>query len=28
LSSKELLIYGGNLLLMFWLGFSWQSFIL
>jgi hypothetical protein len=27
LTSKEITIYGGNLLLMFWLGFSWQSFI-
>ena len=27
LNSKEILIYGGLLLLMFWLGFSWQTFI-
>lgn len=27
LTSKEIVIYGGNLLLMFWLGFTWQSFI-
>ena len=27
LNSKEILIYGGLVLLMFWLGFSWQTFI-
>lgn len=27
LNSKELLIYGGLVILMFWLGFSWQMFI-
>jgi len=27
LNSKELLIYGGLVFLMFWLGFSWQTFI-
>ena len=27
LSSKELIIYLGLLLLMFWLGFSWQTFL-
>lgn len=27
LSSKELIIYGGLVFLMFWLGFSWQTFI-
>lgn len=27
LNSKELIIYGGLIILMFWLGFSWQSFI-
>jgi len=27
LNSKELIIYGGLVFLMFWLGFSWQSFI-
>lgn len=27
LNSKELCIYGGLILLMFWLGFSWQMFI-
>lgn len=27
LSSKELLVYGGLIVLMFWLGVSWQAFI-
>lgn len=27
LSSKELVVYGGLLFLMFWFGFSWQMFI-
>ena len=27
LNLKEIFIYGGNIILMFWLGFSWQSFI-
>lgn len=27
LNSKELLLYSGLLLLMFWLGFSWQTFL-
>jgi NADH:ubiquinone oxidoreductase subunit 4 (subunit M) len=27
LNSKELIIYSGLLILMFWLGFSWQMFI-
>lgn len=27
LNSKELIIYNGLILLMFWLGFSWQMFI-
>jgi len=27
LALKEIVIYGGNLVLMFWLGISWQSFI-
>ncbi len=27
LNSKELIIYGGLILLMFWLGFTWQMFI-
>lgn len=27
LNKKELIIYNGLILLMFWLGFSWQSFI-
>ena len=27
LNSKEILIYGGLELLMFWLGFSWQTFV-
>jgi len=27
LALKEIMIYSGNLLLMFWLGISWQSFI-
>jgi len=27
LTSKELLVYGGLVVLMFWLGVSWQSFI-
>lgn len=27
LSSKEIIIYGGNIFLMFWLGFTWQMFI-
>ena len=27
LNSKELLVYGGLLVLMFWLGISWQSFL-
>jgi hypothetical protein len=27
LSSKELIIYLGVLILMFWLGFTWQSFL-
>ncbi len=27
LNSKELFIYGGLILLMFWLGFTWQMFI-
>ena len=27
LTSKELLIYGGLIVLMFWLGISWQAFI-
>ena len=28
LTSKELLVYGGLIVLMFWLGISWQSFII
>jgi len=28
LTSKELLTYGGLIVLMFWLGISWQSFII
>jgi hypothetical protein len=27
LNSKELIIYGNILILMFWLGFSWHTFI-
>jgi hypothetical protein len=27
LNSKEVIIYGGLVFLMFWLGFSWQMFI-
>jgi NADH-quinone oxidoreductase subunit M len=27
LSSKELIIYAGLIILMFWLGFSWQTFL-
>lgn len=27
LNSKELIIYGANVILMFWLGFTWQMFI-
>jgi hypothetical protein len=27
LNSKELVIYGGIIFLMFWLGYSWQMFI-
>ena len=27
LNSKEVIIYGGLIILMFWLGFSWQMFI-
>ena len=27
LTSRELLVYGGLIILMFWLGISWQSFI-
>lgn len=27
LTSKELVVYGGNIFLMFWLGVTWQSFI-
>jgi hypothetical protein len=27
LTSKELTLYGGLIVLMFWLGFSWQSFL-
>ena len=27
LSSKELIIYSGLIILMFWLGFSWQTFL-
>ena len=27
LTSKELTLYGGLIILMFWLGFSWQSFL-
>lgn len=27
LNSKEIVIYGGNIILMFWLGLSWQAFI-
>lgn len=27
LNSKELFVYSGNLILMFWLGFSWQMFL-
>ena len=28
LTSKELLVYGGLIVLMFWLGVSWQSFVI
>lgn len=28
LTSRELLVYGGLILLMFWLGISWQAFII
>ena len=28
LTSRELLVYGGLIVLMFWLGISWQSFII
>lgn len=28
LNSKELLLYSGIIILMFWLGFTWQSFII
>lgn len=28
LNSRELLVYGGLIVLMFWLGVSWQSFII
>lgn len=28
LTSRELLVYGGLIVLMFWLGVSWQSFII
>lgn len=28
LTAKELLVYGGLVLLMFWLGVSWQSFLI
>jgi hypothetical protein len=27
LNKKELTLYLGNIILMFWLGFTWQSFI-
>jgi hypothetical protein len=27
LTTKELIIYGGTLILMFWLGISWQAFV-
>jgi hypothetical protein len=27
LSLKELLLFGGLIILMFWLGITWQSFI-
>jgi NADH:ubiquinone oxidoreductase subunit 4 (subunit M) len=27
LTGKELLVYGGLVVLMFWLGVSWQSFL-
>jgi hypothetical protein len=27
LTSREILVYGGLIVLMFWLGISWQSFL-
>jgi hypothetical protein len=27
LSSKELTVFGGLIILMFWLGITWQAFI-
>jgi NADH:ubiquinone oxidoreductase subunit 4 (subunit M) len=27
LSSKEFLVFGGLIVLMFWLGITWQSFV-